>query len=92
MVQYTSWISSSSSSNGTRSSVKGAKLNAMYIVGNIKLSEDTEITSDILGKVNVVTEHVQDNYVPAVECEFEKLIHVILLQRSKRKKLERNLC
>ena len=71
---YKTPVGSSSSSNGTRSSVKGAKLNAMYLVGNIRLSEDTEITSDILGKVNVVTENVQDNYVPAVEREFEKLV------------------
>ena len=65
---------SSSSSSGNRSSVRGAKLNAMYLIGNIRLSEDTEITSDILGRVNVITEHVEENYIPAVEREFEKLV------------------
>ena len=71
---YKTPVGSSSSSSGTKSSVKGAKLNAMYLVGNISLGEDTEITSDILGKVNVITEHIEDNYIPAVEREFEKLV------------------
>ena len=78
-------VGSSSSSSGTRSSVKGAKLNAMYLVGNISLGEDTEITSDILGKVNVITEHIEDNYIPAVEREFEKLVQYDFCCKSYRR-------